>query len=386
MKKKLFSLLLSLALLGSLTITLAMASNISPTDEDMELNAIDTYSEILSHFPTGPDGLLIYPDDFGDAYYQDGYLHVNVKNLSPEKEALYSSYCSDSSALIFHDVDYSYNELTNLADQILELNVNNFTTIGVNVYDNLVEVGIDEFSLEGSSRSSSSTLSSIRNEIINELNIPSSYSLDDQSIPISVMAQKPLSSQSTLRGGDGIYASNGSYGTMAICGTWDGKPAILTAGHVVDAISTCYYGSSSGSKIGSSLYMQYESGEKYDWGVYSANNHTLTARVLTNYGYESITSTITESKELVGSSVRKYGETSHYSTGTITKKNVSVSDDGFVTKGMTLCDCHSESGDSGAPVYAFNCLKGILSAGNGTEMAYSPIYGVSSRFKVQLVN
>jgi len=382
MKKKIFSLLLAIVLLGTLFVP-AMASDVE-TFEAMELNAINAYSEILNHFPVGADGIRIYPDDFGDAYYEDGYLHVNLKELTVSKEALYRSYCSDPSLVVFHDVNYGYNELTGLAEQILENGVDNFTTIGVNVYDNLVEIGIDETVVTSSRRSSAAVLTTAKNEIIEKLNIPSAYASKEASIPISVVSQKPLTSQSTLRGGDGIYDSYGSYGTMAICGTWDGEPAILTAGHVVDAISTCYYGSSSGPEIGSALYMQYESGENYDWGVYSADNHTLTPRVLNNYGYESITHTLTASDELVGSNIRKYGESSQYSTGKITKKNVSVSDEGFITKGMTLCECYSEDGDSGAPVYAFNCLKGILSAGNGVEMAYSPIYGVSSRFVVQL--
>jgi len=86
-----------------------------------------------------------YPPEWGGAYLDCGLLHVNLVGDTPELEARYREYVSDPGALVFHDVDFSYRELEDLQNKLAQSWVEGWSTIGVNVIANRVDVTVTEF-------------------------------------------------------------------------------------------------------------------------------------------------------------------------------------------------------------------------------------------------
>lgn len=53
--------------------------------------AQEAYQEIIESFYKTEDGNIIYPDDFGGAYYKDGYLYINSNDLVGTSVCKYGS-------------------------------------------------------------------------------------------------------------------------------------------------------------------------------------------------------------------------------------------------------------------------------------------------------
>lgn len=362
-----------------------------------EKAAIAAYHDICENFETDNNGYIVFPDDFGEAYYKNGKLHVNVKDLTPVKQALYETYCSNPAILVFHDVSYGYNELSELASEIAELDRNDITGIGVNAFENIVEVGLDISSLPKASPAAD--VDAVLSDITAELDLPAAFSTRTRdSLPITVNVETAPTTAASLIGGSGAYyESSHLKGSYAISGTWNGATAILTAGHVANDGEDVYL--ENGAHLGDVAYYQYTHNQYYDWGVYLTPGHTRTNMVRTGSGTTAITCGIDYVGELLGTTVTLYGEVTEGVTGTITIKghiaNYRPEGSSVTTRihGLTKVTPASGSqtildGDSGGAVFNGKTMYGIISGywrpdedETGTPYSlYSPIYGVSSAF------
>ena len=109
--------------------------------------AIDAYSQLMDHFcilPSHEAGFPNYPAEFGDAYYEDGYLWVCLTDDSPEMRQKYLDAVDCPQVLRFRKVDYGYNDLYRLSMAIVDTEGVDFASVGPNVMENRVDVGVPD--------------------------------------------------------------------------------------------------------------------------------------------------------------------------------------------------------------------------------------------------
>lgn len=398
--KKVFTFFLSLAMLFSLSVGAyadeneALPMNTFPITEDImtkinkEQPAIDAYEEInigLGIVDPSHPAFPNYPDNFGGAYYADEKLHLCLTDNSLQTQLEYAALVSDPSVLVFETANYSYNDLYEGALLIAEESGVSFSSISVDVCDNAISVGLP---FQQATPQRQSVVSKIS-------------AANDSSLPISYTYEEKASSSATeIRGGQKItWTESGStyFGTIAICGTWQGADALLTAGHCVSIDTTYKLG---GTVVGVGAYSRYDMDQFYDYGVIrytGGNNFTASNKVLNNANATTITSTLSSSSGLVGTTVCKYGSKTYFSTGEIDRVNAIVDYGEVLLYGMTkvidpdfdenTSPTIGAKGDSGGPIYAGHKLYGIYSGdasavdsnGNITRKSghywYSPIHG-----------
>ena len=386
MKKRVVATFCIVALMLSMLSTVAGAMEIGQYQDDFVISsemqavfdaqapAIHAYEEILEGLdiaipsdPMYPN----YPDEYGGAYYQDEQLYICLTEDTEDNREKYLSLTTEDSVVRFTTVDHSYNDLYELSLQVAENYGATISSVGVDIKGNAVDVGIQENLV---ARTTPAIVASIESTISRNTPIPIQYSYEE----------KASSSATELIGGKAI---NG--GTMTISGTWQGKNAILTAGHCVTVGNTYRY---EGSEIGTGVYTRYDMDQFYDYGVIEVtkSGFTPTNKVLNNANATTITSTLQSSSGLVGTSVCKYGKVENFGVATIKKVDAIVSYSGGPTLyGMSKAEFTSGTGykgDSGGPIYLGHQLYGIYSGDDAdpddrTETAtyfwYSPIYGAA---------
>ena len=109
--------------------------------------ANDAYSQLLDHFGIllpHQEGFPNYPAEFGDAYYEDGYLWVCLTDDSPEVRQKYLDAVDRPQVLQFRKVDYGYNALYRLSMVIADTKGVDFASVGPNVMENRVDVGVPD--------------------------------------------------------------------------------------------------------------------------------------------------------------------------------------------------------------------------------------------------
>lgn len=351
-----------------------------------EQPAIRAYEEINTRLgivdPSNPS-FPNYPDNFGGAYYEDEKLHIFLTENTPQTQQEYTSLVSNPSVLVFETANYSYNELYEGTLLIAAEADSSFSSVCVDVPNNEISIGLPFQQASPQRQSAVAEISAV----------------NASSLPISYTYEKQASSSATeIRGGQEISwpkAGSTRYGTVAICGTWQGNDAILTAGHCVIENTTYQLG---GKTLGTGVFRQYDMDEFYDYGVIrytGGSSFTLSNKVLNNANYTTITSTLASSSGLVGTTVCKYGKTTNFSTGEIKKVNAIVDYGEVLLYGMTKVidpdfsgTTIGAKGDSGGPVYSGHKLYGIYSGDasvvtNGVVTTpsdhywYSPISGAS---------
>lgn len=394
--KKLFSLFMSLAMLLSLsagvlaveTETLPVNTVPLPTSIAEQINkeqpAIDAYEEI--HIGLGivdPSNPVFpnYPDTFGGAYYADEKLHISLTDNTRQTQLEYIALVSDPTILVFESAEYSYNELYAASLLIANEIGSSISSVSVDMINNEISVGLPF-------QQATAQRQSIEAEIT---------AANRTDLPVNFAYEAKSSASDEIIGGQEITWP-GYSGTLTICGTWQGSPAILTAGHCVNVGTTYRVG---GDILGTGAFRRYDMDQFYDYGVirYTGTNFTHTNKVLNNANYTTITSTLTSSSGLANTTVCKYGKKTAFSTGEIDKVNAIVNYGDVVLYGMTkvIIPDYDESssptigakGDSGGPVYSGHKLYGIYSgdgsvvnsSGTITKKSdhfwYSPIYGAA---------
>lgn len=371
-----FILLFSLVVFGEESLPV----NTFPTTEKVnsiieeQRPAQEAYEQILDTFSTTRDGNIIYPEDFGGTYYKDGYLYVNIVKGSEKVILNYQNTVKNAGIIKVQTVSHSYNKLEDLMMDIAPLRFDGVIGLEIDVFTNTVRILVNQ----------NNDLEEVKTTVLNEL----SKNYESDELPLSFTSSEVSIPTSNIWGGDGI-----TNGTVGICGTWQGSPAILTAGHVVN-VGSSYTHSPTGIRMGSGVYSQYRTDELYEHGVISmtSSSLSLTNRVHNNSNYTSITSTLRNGSGLVGTIVCRYGKNTDFSlleiksTNTVAHYNTGVSIYGLM-RGVTT-QGNLRKGDSGGPIYLGHVLYGVNSGGSvdgyvGGNVYFSPIYAVPSSFIVK---
>lgn len=105
---------------------------------------LDSFGGLLPHDPGYPG----YPEEFGEAYYEDGYLVICLTENTREMREKYRALVDTPEILQFREVAYSYNDLYALQMAIKPTEDMELTSWGVDVMENRVEIGIPDLSRE----------------------------------------------------------------------------------------------------------------------------------------------------------------------------------------------------------------------------------------------
>lgn len=117
----------------------AVVEQEAPAGQD---RAIAPYEEIVTSF------VGAYPAEFGDAYLEDNYLWVCLTDGSEQMQEKYLALSGNPEILRFRKVDYGCNDLRALQDAIVDTPEIVFASVGVNVAENRVDVGIPDLEQE----------------------------------------------------------------------------------------------------------------------------------------------------------------------------------------------------------------------------------------------
>ncbi len=365
-----------------------------PTELLLQEDAINAYNALYSTFEIDESYNYVFPDDYAGEYISDDYKLV--VQLTTDDYSYYEAILSDYDCVEFRTVEFSYNQLYKLADEIRcsvseEMSEIVYASSMVNVKDNIahVEVGIPP----------STKKTALRFSLNDNLPLNIEYvTVDPTEANPSLLSDgscdSSQSSQSTdLIGGDMIQ----SYfykATLGICGTHNGKKAVLTAGHAFPLNTQIIHNS---SYFGLVTYIRFSDNQYGDFGIidlYDYSSSTPTNKVKHKINTVNITSTIYSVP--AGTTCYKYGYQSTYATiSTIGKEDVTYNlDDGtkITIKGLVCAELDSgdsQNGDSGGPIYIYKDGKwtfcGVHSGRklSTTEVYFTPYLYIYGAFTAQ---
>ena len=130
----------------------APAAPAESIQSDRQELATAAYSQIVESFGTpepGDAGFSWYPEEFGDAFYADGYLHVCLTDISQEMQEKYRALVDTPEILQFQEVTHAYRDLFALQTAISDMAGLRFSSVGINIQENRVDVGLPDLSKAG---------------------------------------------------------------------------------------------------------------------------------------------------------------------------------------------------------------------------------------------
>ncbi|MDE7193026.1 MAG: hypothetical protein K2O14_03550 [Oscillospiraceae bacterium] len=284
-----------------------------PVPQEMLLQeeALNAYDALYNRFEQDEDNNYILPDDYAGEYIDDSYNLV--VQLTTDDYSEYEFLLDEFDCVVFKTVEYSNNELTELAREartsIIETESKDnieYVSSCVDVKNNkaLIEIGTKDLNVR-----SNITSYSYRNL---PLEIKYAYIEDkvqqDSSVETSRNDLMPTASNSetvTLIGGNKIEVI-GATMTMTICGTHNGENSLLTCGHGVLSVDSVKY---DGVYVGGLSKRHFEDEGYGDYSIFKLNdNAVMTNKVKSEKGTVSITAT--KYNVPVGTVVYCYGQAS----------------------------------------------------------------------------
>ena len=109
--------------------------------------AIDAYDSILRSFGS-PDTESGYPEEFADAYIEDDFLYVCLTDTSEQMREKYRALVIEPRILRFVQVEHSYRDLMALQMALVEIEELDFSSAGIDVMENQVDMGIPDIGKE----------------------------------------------------------------------------------------------------------------------------------------------------------------------------------------------------------------------------------------------
>ncbi len=352
---------------------------------------MSSYSCLWNSFERNSDSEPVYPDNYGGAYIDRGLLHVYLTENTNAAQSHYVNICAGNSAIIFVQAQYSLNYLESLRETARKY-IDEYNTSGFGVDEKanrfVIFVAPPKSASEYASTTSSKSYDT--DTTIKELN----NLINNPAVKFEVMDYPETCTN--LYGGDTL---NGDF-TLGICGTYNGNPAILTAGHCVAnpngngnlAISDITYGKTT-TTFANVQECEYKNGGLGDYAIatISSGSMSTTNKVhISSNTYESIKGTAYSGATPAGTTIYSYGKTSGYATSTVYQTNLTVIYEnktyGYEVEVNGLVKClvttgSIAAGDSGWPTYikdsGTNKLVGVISGRvitNYSYMIYSPIY------------
>lgn len=351
----------------------------------VEDSLIEAYNHILSSFERDSNNQYVYPDEYAGAYIEDLKLYICVTHLNDNIKNNYFSSAKTTNNIEFVVKPYSLNDLNILISQIETSNIDNISTICVIQKNNSIRIG-----------TSNTDINSFEKQLLSSFPAPSRNQIQAKTLPIEIVYSPQLNLElpdkqdstivptalPSLVGGIKLSLSDGSYFSLGLCGKYNGKPAILTCGHMQTVGSSVYVNS---QKIGTFVKVNWPTSGYYDYGIIeltSAASQFSTNKVKTASSTQAITSTNYSSVE--GMSIQRYGCRTGYGTGTVSATNMSVTYGGHLIHGLVEVGTTTSinSGDSGGSVYSGNKFYGVIKGHNGSNLFYYSPSGVVSGFSV----
>lgn len=352
--------------------------------------AVDAYDVLMSS-PGFNDSILnpSYPDDFGGYFIgEDDRLHVQYVGDNQEK---YAALFPSLEAVVLEQVDYSYNELQELADFAFSESESAIESY-VDTVANQAAVGVkfdaDIKTITGQDILGNYAASHKKTQISEEIGRLSDSELsvlaDGANSPLNVFYANPSVTQSELWGGDEI-SGNGYTFTLGSTGFYQGSSAIVTCGHDLSVGSTLYYG---GTRIGEVSFQRFQNDAYGDYSIITLSNtsHINSNKAFGPSGSTSFPIRVTGSvpKAGNGQSIYNYGKTTKWKSGRVISTNMTLTVSGVVLHGMTKVKYNAPSalGDSGSPVYIYKNgykLCGIFGGGDGTYCHHTPFELISDK-------
>lgn len=347
---------------------------------DLQQHALDAYEVLYENLQPKTRSAqvsaynVVYDDDYGGEYIDGDRLVLLLVGRNKEMEEKYRDLCGNSSYIRFADAQYSLNELNSLkplADELmLEYGI---VSHGVDVRSNRYHIGVIEDDYDA-------LLADQR--IVQNLDL------------LSITSEKVQTSAS-LYGGDKITNSSGTSYSVCIGGTYNGKKAILTAGH---GNSVGMSITRSGVHVGVIRYKRANE-DPVATGVSSFGDFAIvelngsvykgTNKVMGETG-AGLNITGVYSSVPVGTTVYKYGDATKYSWGNVTATMVTVrpalnADRTYRFNNMTQCRMKNKNGthainrgDSGGCVYIKSGssykIQGSVSSFDTSNTIYSIMY------------
>ena len=126
----------------------------SPGGQQM---AMEAHEAIMEAFGVGTlpgvSAYEYYPEEFADAYIgEDDFLYVCLTDTSEEMLSHYRGLVPDYRILRFVEVEHSYQKLYALQMALTELEELEFSSIGIDVKENEVDIGIPDITKEEADR------------------------------------------------------------------------------------------------------------------------------------------------------------------------------------------------------------------------------------------
>lgn len=378
-----------------------------------QADALRAFFQFIRNYTA--DGRFIWPEGYGGCYIDSqNTLVFQVKEGCEQLKQDILEHVDDELPIEVRFCDYSLSELQEVADMLLsEGNTSNIHISASFLYDierNMVEIYILE-SEDGDVEEVSNRIENI----IMDSDIPATCEIEESINSESDVSDSelfvgtdegivPLASSISLVGGSTLYKYNGSSysvaATLGFSGTYSGRTAYVTAGHVVSGGQ--YYLRAS-STINDAISYNYPTpvyGTSGDYGIVKVSSSSY------SIGKSSYVKTGTNSTGAVayyydvsdelpaGTYIYKYGYTTGLTVGvyrvgtyhSYTDGHTNVSVGGLAAFGNVDGNTSvlGDNGDSGGPVWCINgnsrVLLGLYSGENSSSYIYyyQPIKNVVS--------
>ena len=356
-----------------------------------QIEALDCYQNIYNSFSKDEHGMPVYPEEYAGAYIEDGNLIIQLIDNSSEMQEKYLLLCNHSDKIIFREVEYSLNELAAYEEYATSMLKDGYDVIGFGIRekDNIFEITLNANSTPTSSINTYSLFGASK----------------EAELPIKLLYQEQaVACASEIKGGDRIDNEEWSncYMTVGICGTYNGKDALLTCGHGNEKVGIFFsrypYISYNNERIGQVSYQRANIFEEADWidtlGDFAiitldcnydgneSNNVTTTNRIYGGINISGIYSSLPE-----GTTIYKYGAETGLSYGIITRSGgTSINQYNYnsilhYVRGLYESEMQNASGtdailpgDSGGPVYIKSgsnyLLHGIVTASDYLQSSH----------------
>ena len=315
--------------------------------------ALKAYDELYSHFEQDENGNYIYPYNYAGEYIDDNYNLVLL--VTDDNVELFKNAVSEYDCIKIKKVAYSYSELQQTIQNVADEFGNMFVSSYVDIMNNRAVIEVNEDvrkKVRSKSFDFTSTLSNNDCLSINWVDCTNDV-------------------QTTVSGGTVICGTLS--GTVAAGGRDGNKNALLTCGHLFNAVDDDVYlatpnstGVTKGSKIGTVKYRTFDNDSYGDFSIVELDDGVeSSSKVLagnTTYTLSGIKNSVP-----INTTLFKYGYKTGISQVVVTNTNARIhvkdGDYNLYVKGMTqakLISGGSQDGDSGGPYLAYENGKWYL--------------------------
>lgn len=317
------------------------------------------------------NGTYIYPEDFGGDYIDYDTLHILLTDDADvdKYKNLLKQY---SDVIIFDTVEYSYGELSIIANDFVSQLPEECEVLyyEVNIPQNNIIITTQTSSYEMVREALA--LSQVNSTFNNK-----QYILLDELIVLASEDGGYRSEVSVVNGQQVKYIDNESIYSLTLGGSgrYNGSVAYVTAGHCPFSVGDKVYAGN--SVLGTVKLRNFKSNSYGDYSIFAAQSgYTASNQIFSSSG-NVVSITGVYYNPAVGTYVYKYGQESGQAYCKITNVNVTVYAGTVSLLGMTKAQIISGTtaeGDSGGPYRSGNNYCGVHSGSSTTASGITYVY------------